>query len=230
MEHLPKHPDFEDAHPQEILRWALDLFGRGLVVVSSFQPTGIVTLHMLSQLTDKMPPVLTLDTELLFPETYDTMERIEDFFNIYLVQVTPALELTEQAKIYGEKLWETDPDTCCHWRKVVPLKGALAVYDAWTTGLRRDQSPSRANTPIVSWDARTDTVKIAPFATWTEEMIWTYIHAYKLPYNPLHDQNYPSIGCKTCTNPVSAGEDVRAGRWAKHNKTECGIHLPPAKN
>lgn len=224
MNKIIEHPDFESAHPQDILRWGWETFGDTMAVVTSFQPTGIATLHMLKQITKRMPPILTLDTGLLFEETYATIKAVEDYFGLYVVHATPTLELDEQAVRYGDKLWERDPDTCCHWRKVIPLKGALAVYNAWTTGVRRDQSPGRANTPIISWDERTDTFRICPFVNWTNEMIWTYIHAYNLPYNPLHDQNYPSIGCRTCTQPVANGQYSREGRWANYGKTECGIH------
>ncbi len=194
-------------------------------MVTSFQVTGIVTLHMLSQLGAAVD-VLTLDTGLLFPETYALIDELQARLGFNLIPVKPALTVEQQAEQYGEALWSRDPDACCRMRKVVPLKGALAGYEAWITGLRHDQSKTRRDLPAVSWDKRNETVKIAPFIEWTEEMIWTYIRAYDLPYNPLHDQGYPSIGCAPCTQAVTAdSDDLRAGRWANQSKTECGIHV-----
>lgn len=214
---------FENAHPQEILRWAVETYGDKLAVVTSFQATGIVTLHMLKEITDDFN-VLTLDTGLLFPETYQLIDDVESFFDIRVQRIKPEMTLPQQAKQEGSLLWETNPNQCCHIRKTVPLHQALSGYDAWLTGVRRDQSSTRANTPVISWDARNGLVKVCPFANWTEEMIWTYINAYELPYNKLHDRGYPSIGCYTCTK-VPAGDNLRGGRWSNQNKTECGIHI-----
>jgi phosphoadenosine phosphosulfate reductase len=136
------------------------------------------------------------------------------------------LSVAEQAAQYGEALWTRDPDSCCRMRKVVPLDKALVGYDAWVAGLRRDQSKSRSTIQqAISWDKRNEKVKISPLADWTEEMVWTYIHAYELPYNTLHDRGYLSIGCFPCTQAVEDGGDLRAGRWVNYVKTECGIHL-----
>lgn len=215
---------FEQAAPQDVLRWATQTYGDQLAVVTSFQPTGIVTLHMLAEIAPQTP-ILTLDTGLLFPETYALIDQVEARFKLRLTRIRPAQSVEQQAAAYGAALWTRDPDQCCNLRKVIPLADALTGYDAWITGLRRDQSATRANTPIVSWDARKGKVKISPLATWTERMIWTYIEAYDLPYNPLHDQHYPTIGCVPCTQPVDpASGDLRAGRWAGSAKTECGIH------
>ncbi len=217
----------EQSAPQDILRWALDRYGDGLAVVSSFQPTGIVTLHMLSEIAPRTP-VLTLDTGLLFPETYALMDALEARLNLNLIRVRPTQTVAQQAITHGDQLWERDPDACCNLRKVVPLGPALHPYSAWITGLRRDQSEGRAVTPIVSWDKRYKKVKLCPFATWTESMIWTYLEAYELPYNTLHDQGYTSIGCLTCTQaPAPDSIDMRSGRWANLSKTECGLHVVP---
>lgn len=215
---------FESASPQQILAWGFRHFGPQISLVTSFQPTGIVTLHMLQHIAPKMP-VITLDTGLLFPETYTLTDALERHFSLCLQRVTAAISLNEQAQAYGEKLWDHNPDLCCELRKVRPLNAALAPYAAWITGLRRDQSAHRAQTPIISWDARHEMLKLCPFANWTSDMIWAYIQAHDLPYNPLHDQAYPSIGCSPCTAPVTEG-DTRSGRWSAHAKTECGIHLP----
>lgn len=219
---------FESASPQQILRWAAEQFGDQLAVVTSFQPTGIVTLHMLADIAPNTP-VLTLDTGLLFQETYDLIEDMEQRFNLNLKRVTPELTVDEQATAHGDKLWQRDPNLCCHMRKTLPLRNALNGYAAWITGLRRDQSARRANTPIVQWDENYQIVKLCPFANWTEDMLWTYIHAYDLPYNELHNQGYPSIGCFHCTQPVLNGADPRSGRWVSHKKSECGIHVPQAE-
>lgn len=214
--------DFEHRYPQDVLRWATDTFGTKIAVVTSFQPTGIVTLHMLSEIAPRTP-VVTLETGLLFPETVALMDELERRFNLDLHRVRPAQTVDEQNRRHGDALWQRNPDKCCHLRKVIPLRQALQGYSAWFTGLRRDQSPRRANTQIIDVDTRYDKIRIAPLATWTERMIWDYIDAYDLPYNTLHDQNYASIGCEPCTQP-STGDDPRSGRWVNSGKIECGIH------
>jgi phosphoadenosine phosphosulfate reductase len=221
---------FETAYPQDILRWAAEAHGKKLAVVTSFQPTGIVTLHMLSEIAPDTP-VLTLDTGLLFPETYALMDELESRLGLNLIRVRAAQNVAQQEAAHGPNLWEREPDQCCNLRKTVPLDQALIGYTAWITGLRRDQSNGRRATPIVSWDTKYDKVKLSPFATWTEDMLWTYIHAHELPYNTLHEKNYPSIGCYPCTQPVAPDAvDKRAGRWSKHEKTECGIHVAALPN
>jgi phosphoadenosine phosphosulfate reductase len=215
---------FETLAPQDILKWAVGEFGLGLVSVTSFQPTGIVALHMLREIAPETP-VLTLDTGLLFPQTYNLMDELEERFELRLTRLQPALTLEQQEEQHGEGLWERDPNLCCAIRKTAPLDAVLGQYPAWITGLRRDQSEGRGATPIISWDRKHNNIKLAPLATWTESMVWTYIHAYELPYNTLHDQNYPSIGCYPCTHAVTVAGDKRSGRWVGHNKTECGIHV-----
>lgn len=217
----PYQTELDTAYPQDILKWAHEHYGDKLVVVTSFQITGIVTLHMLRQITDNVQ-VMTLDTGLLFPETYQLIDDVESALDITVQRIKPELSLPTQAREYGSLLWETNPNQCCNLRKTIPLRHALQPYDAWVTGLRRDQSPSRANTSVIDWDTRNDMLKVMPFATWTEDMLWTYLNAHDLPYNPLHDRGYPSIGCYTCT---LSGKG-RDGRWANSVKTECGIHVP----
>lgn len=218
---------FENAYPQEVLQWAVNTYGKCLATVTSFQPTGIVTMHMLSEIAPGMP-ILTLDTGLLFPETYNVMNELQARLNLNLIRIKPALSVQQQADVYGTALWESDPNQCCNLRKVVPLSKALVGYNAWVTGLRRDQSRQRANIPVVGWDSRNQRVKVSPLATWTEDMVWAYIHAHDLPYNELHDQGYPSIGCWPCTSAVAAENGyTRDGRWTNHNKIECGIHFSP---
>lgn len=216
---------FETMYPQEILQWVVEQYGCHMAVVTSFQPTGIVTLHMLHELGADID-VLTLDTGLLFPETYALMDQLEKRLNFKIIRVRPGQTVRQQAVAYGENLWETDPNLCCNLRKTIPLGKALSRYALWVTGLRRDQSDGRRGVPILAWDDKYNNVKLSPLASWTEEMVWGYIHAHDLPYNTLHDQSYPSIGCYPCTRPVEAGADKRAGRWVGQGKTECGIHLP----
>jgi phosphoadenosine phosphosulfate reductase len=216
--------EFEFVSPQEMLCWAWHAFGDRLAVVTSFQPTGIVTLHMLREIAPHAA-VLTLDTGLLFPETYQLIDQIEKEWQINLIRVRPAQTVEQQAQAYGDTLWKFNPDQCCHLRKTVPLGDSLAGFDAWITGLRRDQHNGRKATPLISWDKKYGKVKLSPLAAWTEEMVWTYIHAHELPYNSLHDLNYASIGCFPCTRAVEPGEDSRSGRWRGQAKTECGIHL-----
>ena len=217
---------FDGAPPSEILAWACDAFGDKLAIVTSFQLSGIVTLDMMSRIAPETP-VLTLDTGFLFPETVELMRALQSRYDLNLHIIKPRQTPKQQARDYGDRLWERNPDRCCHIRKTIPLRDALSGYAAWVTGLRRDQSPSRANTPVISRDSRTGLLKIAPFATWSEDQLWRYIRANDLPYNALHDIGYPSIGCWTCTRATKDSDDSRSGRWANSGKTECGIHLTP---
>lgn len=213
---------FEALAPQEILRKAVQMYP-DIVLVTSFQPTGIITLHMMQDIKPDIP-VLTLDTGAIFPQTETLITELTQRYNLNLIRVKPPLNFSQQADVYGDALWLTNPDLCCEVRKTQPLQQALQPYSAWLTGLRRDQSPTREATPVIAWDHKHNLMKLCPFATWTEEMVWTYIKAYDLPYNALHDQRYPSIGCMHCTQATPAGENSRAGRWVNSGKTECGIH------
>lgn len=217
-----------DATPDAILRWAAATFREQVAVITSFQPTGIVTVHMLKTISPNTP-IITIDTGRLFPETYQLIDEVEQRLGVRVRRIQPKLSAAQQDHIFGTDLPQRDPDLCCHLRKVVPLDNVLTEYAAWITGIRRDQASTRAATPVIGWDTRHERVKLAPFARWTEAMIWDYISQHRLPYNPLHDQGYPSIGCEPCTRPVSteaAHLDPRAGRWVGHDKTECGLHHP----
>ena len=145
-------------------------------------------------------------------------------------RIHSGISLPAQAVRHGDKLWESDPDTCCLMRKVIPQRQFLAKQDAWITGIRRDQTAFRANTGLVEWDYANKMVKLNPLAAWTSDQVWEYIKERDLPYNPLHDYGYPSIGCWTCTKAVEPGDDPRSGRWSGKSKTECGIHLPSVKD
>jgi phosphoadenosine phosphosulfate reductase len=172
-------------------------------------------------------PLFYLDTGFLFPDTYATRDRIIEQYRLQpgqVIQMKSLLTPEQQARQYGDSLWVSDPDRCCQLRKVEPLTRVLKGFDAWVTGIRRDQSPTRANAKMIEWDAKFGLVKVNPLARWTWADVWTYIKVYEVPYNPLHDQNYPSIGCTHCTAPVMPGEDPRAGRWKNFTKTECGLH------
>lgn len=215
----------EDAGPYDILSWASETFGERLAIVTSFQITGIAALHMMQRIAPRTP-ALTLDTGLLFPETHDLINQLEARFQLDLRRVKPRQTPRQQARDYGDRLWERNPDRCCHIRKTIPLRDALSGFEAWVAGLRRDQSAGRANTPLLSRDSRSGLVKIAPFANWREDQVWAYIQEHDLPYNKLHRAGYPSIGCWPCTRARVTKGDGRSGRWANRAKTECGIHIP----
>lgn len=215
--------DFESRSPREILEWALGAFGPGLVMATGFGISGVVLAHQLSRLTDD-PTVFYLETDLLFDETHELKEALAQQLGITFLSVHSGVSLEAQASAEGDALWDTNPDRCCFIRKVDPLRRFLADKTAWISGLRRDQSASRAGTRIVDWDAANGLVKLNPLAAWTREDVLQYIYLYGLPYNRLLDEGYTSVGCTPCTQPAANG-DPRAGRWAGFDKTECGIHL-----
>lgn len=213
---------FETADPRDIVDWAVDTFGNGLTVGASFGgASGMAILHMVS-LRRPDVHVFVLDTGYLFEETHETMRRSVVAMNLQNVHVfSPLLSHEEQARQHGSALWMRDPDACCEIRKVEPNRRAVAGKTAWISGLRRDQSEGRADTPIVSWAAKFGLLKINPLATWTEKETWAYLLEHHVPYNPLLDQGYTSIGCYNCTVP---GVQGRAGRWQGFAKDECGLH------
>ena len=193
-----------------------------LCLTCSWQKQSSVLVHMVSELGLPID-VVELDTHLFFRESYETRERLVERYGLELIQ-PEIITVAEQHKREGPNLWERDPDRCCHIRKVEPLIQALAPYDAWISGIRRDQSPSRAGTPKLAWSSRYGVWKIHPLADWDEKRVWAYITVNEIPYNPLHDVGYRSIGCIPCTRPTSPDEEERAGRWAGSDKLECGIH------
>ncbi|NBI30383.1 phosphoadenylyl-sulfate reductase [Chengkuizengella marina] len=215
--------EFEDKTPQELLKYAADTFP-SLTLASSFGAEDVVLVDMLFK-TNPEVDIFYLDTDFHFKETYETIEKIKERYKgIKLIRIQPELTPEEQGEKFGEKLWESSPDKCCDIRKVKPLTNILGKYDAWITGIRRDQAPTRANAKKVEYDNKFGLVKFNPLASWTSEDVWNYIHENDVIYNPLHDQNYPSIGCVYCTRQVQPGEDPRAGRWSDTSKTECGLH------
>jgi phosphoadenosine phosphosulfate reductase len=216
---------FEGAEPEEVLRWALDRYGEGITLACSFGDTsGIVLMDMIERLRPGTE-VFYLDTDYLFTETYELIERSKQrWANLEIVPVHAMMTPEAQAAEHGAALWERQPDLCCDIRKVQPLHGHLDSKAAWITGLRRDQASTRTDTPAVLWDAKFGLAKINPLVGWDEKQSWAYIFAHNLPYNPLHDQNYPTLGCTNCTVAVAPGDDPRSGRWAGTGKIECGLH------
>jgi phosphoadenosine phosphosulfate reductase len=205
---------FEEAHPLEILRWAGAEFGDGLVVTASFGDA--VLVHLVSRAIPDADVVL-LDTGYLFAETAWYAEHLREAYDVNLRVVRPLEGVAKD-------VWQTDTDACCAARKVEPMQRALAGKTAWVSGLRRDDSPSRATTPIVHRDLLRNVTKVNPMATWTDDDVDHYKAMELLPEHPLTSKGYPSIGCWPCTRRVAPGEDPRSGRWAGTNKTECGIH------
>jgi phosphoadenosine phosphosulfate reductase len=223
VEELADH--LNDHSAQEIIAEAVEHFGGRLAVSCSFGGASGMVLVDLALKADPNVSVVYVDTDFLFPETYATVKAVEQRYGIRALGFRSALSVAAQDKLYGPTLWESDPDLCCSIRKVEPMRAALSNFDAYLTGLRRDQAETRRETPIAQWDAKFGLVKINPLANWTEKEVWSYIMANDLPYNPLHDQNYPSIGCTNCTRAVMPGEDLRAGRWSGTGKIECGLHV-----
>lgn len=207
----------------EVLDWALHRFGGQIAMASGFGPEGMVLIDMAARLRQDVR-IFTLDTGLLFPQTYALMDEVERRYGIEIERVRPALSVEEQEREHGAALWVRTPDRCCYMRKVEPLRAKLAALEAWIAAIRRDQTPDRAHAHKIEWDTRFGLVKVNPLCEWTSEMVWDYIRENDLPYNPLHDEGYPSIGCEPCTKPVPEGADPRSGRWAGFAKTECGLH------
>ncbi|AMM07498.1 phosphoadenylyl-sulfate reductase [Streptomyces albidoflavus] len=213
--------ELEEAPALEIVRWAADTFGERFCVTSSMEDA--VVAHLASRVRPGVD-VVFLDTGYHFPETIGTRDAVEAVLDVNVLTLTPRQSVAEQDAEYGPKLHDRDPDLCCALRKVKPLEEGLAGYAAWATGLRRDESPTRANTPVVGWDARRRKVKVSPIARWTQDDVDAYVARYGVLTNPLLSDGYASVGCAPCTRRVAAGEDARAGRWAGTGKTECGLH------
>lgn len=212
----------------EILRWALERFPGRLAIGTSFGKDGLVVLDHLRALSPDLP-VLFLETGYHFPETLAFRDRLQALWGLNIVNLYPAQTVAEQDREYGEKLYARDPDLCCANRKVAPLRKALLGYDAWMTGVRRDQHAGRAAVPLVEWQELDPgvrgTFKINPLAGWSRAQVEEYLQEHQLPLHPLWEQGYASIGCAPCTRKLRAGESERAGRWEGTGKIECGIHL-----
>lgn len=213
--------ELEHAGAPDILRWAADTFGSRFCVTSSMEDA--VVAHLASRAFPGVR-VVFLDTGYHFPETIGTRDAVAAVLDVEVVTLTPRQSVAEQDAEHGPKLHDRDPDLCCALRKVQPLEEGLRGYDAWATGLRRDESPSRADTPVVAWDERRQKVKISPIARWSDTDVEAYVAEHGVLTNPLLTDGYASVGCAPCTRRVLPGEDARAGRWSGFNKTECGLH------
>jgi phosphoadenosine phosphosulfate reductase len=213
--------ELELAPAADIVRWAVHTFGRRFCVTSSMADA--VLAHIASRVAPGID-VVFLDTGYHFAETIGTRDAVAATLPVEVVTVRPGLTVAEQDARYGPDLWSRDPDRCCEMRKVAPLRRALSDYDAWATGLRREETRNRVITPVVGWDAAKGKVKVSPLARWTQADVDAYVAAHDVLVNPLVDEGYPSIGCRTCTSRVAPGEDARSGRWTGTVKTECGIH------
>jgi phosphoadenosine phosphosulfate reductase len=209
----------EGASAEDVLSYLVDRFHPRLYVACSFQKEASVIMDMLLRI-EPSARFFTLDTDLLFEETYETWRALEAKYDIS-IDVYRGLSLDEQKAKHGDALWARDPDACCGIRKVTPLKRALEDVDCWVAGLRREQAASRRGAKKIDWDLRHGLWKANPLADWTEREVWDHIFRHDVPYNELHDRGYPSIGCTHCTLPA---DDGRAGRWADADKTECGLH------
>ncbi len=206
------------------LQWAYDTYGDSIIYASSFGIEGIVLIDLISKVK-KDAEIVFLDTGVHFKETYEVIDAIKERFPDLRIHIKkPDLTLAEQAEKHGDELWKSQPNLCCQIRKIIPLRESLAPYDAWISGLRREQSESRANTNYFNKDEKFKKVKVCPLIHWSWKEVWRYVYKHDLPYNKLHDQGYPSIGCEPCTAPAYNVDDLRSGRWAGTQKVECGLH------
>ncbi|MGH4008222.1 MAG: phosphoadenylyl-sulfate reductase [Pseudonocardiaceae bacterium] len=213
--------ELESSPADEIVHWTVQTFGARFAVASSMQDA--VLVHLVSQVAPGVD-VLFLDTGYHFAETLGTRDAIAATYDVNLTTLAPQQTVAQQDVSYGPRLHDRDPDRCCGLRKVAPLDRALQRYDAWATGLRRVEAPTRSGAPVVAYDARRGKVRVAPMATWSDRDVEDYIAEHGILINPLLTAGYRSVGCAPCTRAVAAGENPRAGRWAGSVKTECGIH------
>lgn len=209
--------------PDEILAWAADRFPGRIGLATGFGVEGCLLISLIGRHAIPID-VFTLDTGLFFPETYALWRQLEVRYGLTIRAQRPRLSVEQQAADVANKLWAHDPDRCCHLRKVEPLKAAAQGLDAWVSAIRRDQTSDRADAAVLERDARYGIVKVNPLAHWSADDVREHVRLYDVPFNPLHEQGYPSIGCYPCTSRVAPGEDVRAGRWRTLPKTECGLH------
>ena len=214
----------EGRSPTEILQWSVANLGPRIAFATGFGAEGCVLVDLIARA--ELPiDIFTLDTGLLFDETYALWAALEKKYAITIRAVKPALTVDQQAVAEGPGLWERDPDRCCDQRKVKPLRAALAGFSAWVTAIRRDQTPERATAQVVEDDAKFGLKKINPLVAWTHDDVWGHLYANDVPFNPLHERGYPSIGCQPCTSQIVPGENLRAGRWRGAGKRECGLHV-----
>ena len=218
--------ELEGAGAEDILAWAAESFAPRVTFGTGFGVEGCILVHMIAE--RRLPiEIFTLDTGLLFAETIELWRKLEARYGIRVRAVRPAQTVEEQELHWGPQLWAREPNQCCHLRKVQPLRTALAGMDAWISAIRREQTPQRAAAPVVDRDERFGVVKVNPLVRWTTKDVWKFVFAHDVPYNLLHDNDYPSIGCWPCTTPVAEGEEPRSGRWRGLGKSECGLHVQP---
>ncbi|MFD2046518.1 phosphoadenylyl-sulfate reductase [Ornithinibacillus salinisoli] len=223
-DHVQEKLNHELKDFMDVIKWAYRVYKEKIIYSCSFGAEGIVLIDLISKVNPHAK-IVFLDTDLHFNETYSLIEKIKGKYpKLTIKMVKPQFSLAEQKEELGDKLWERNPNLCCQLRKINPLEKELSEADAWISGLRREQSISRRNTDYVNKDDKFKSVKICPLIHWTWNDVWDYIELNNLPYNKLHDENYPSIGCEMCTLPVIDGTDTRAGRWSNFNKNECGLH------
>ncbi|MDA1050426.1 MAG: phosphoadenylyl-sulfate reductase [Planctomycetota bacterium] len=218
-----KSQELEASSPQDILRWTVERFAPHFTMATAFGPEGMVMIHMLAEIAPDTP-IFNLETGYQFKETLELRERVKDRYGIEVEYKLPELTVEQYETLHGGPLYKTKPDQCCADRKIKLLHDAVVGQHAWASAIRRDQSPDRAKAAIVGWDKKFGLVKVSPLANWTKQDVWKLITDFKIPYNPLHDQGYVSIGCWPCTRATLFGEDDRAGRWSGFKKTECGLH------
>jgi phosphoadenosine phosphosulfate reductase len=218
--------DLATATPQDVLRWAVRHFHPRLMMATAFGAEGCCLIHMLAEI-EPATTVINLETGYQFPETLELRERIKDRYGIAVEYIYPELSVEEYEKEHGGPLYVHRPDQCCHDRKILPLRRAVERLRplAWVSAIRKDQTADRAVAGVVQWDPKFQLVKVNPLLNWTKKDVWKFVTDHDVPYNPLHDRNYPSIGCWPCTRAVQPGEDDRAGRWAGKVKKECGLHV-----
>jgi phosphoadenosine phosphosulfate reductase len=213
----------EAADPPEIIRWAVARFGGRLTMATAFGPEGCLIIHWLATIAPRTF-IFNLDTGYQFPETLALRDRIASRYGIEVSLERPETTVADYERLHGGPVYRADSNRCCGDRKIAVIERVLRRFDAWMSGIRRDQSPDRAAAPIVGWDHKFGVVKISPLANWTKAKVWDAILKENIPYNPLHDLGYVSIGCQPCTRSITSSEDERAGRWSGTGKTECGLH------
>lgn len=218
-----KSLELETASPQEVLRWTVERFAPHFTMATAFGPEGMTIIHMLAEIAPETP-IFNLETGYQFKETLELRERVKDRYGIEVEYKRPELTVEQYEALHNGPLYKTKPNQCCADRKIKLLHDSVVGMHAWASAIRRDQSPDRAKAPIVGWDKKFGLVKVSPLANSTKSDIWKMITDHDIPYNPLHDQGYTSVGCWPCTRAVMFGEDERAGRWSGFQKTECGLH------
>jgi phosphoadenosine phosphosulfate reductase len=214
----------ETQSPEQILSWAAETFSPRLSMSTALGLSGCLILSIIAKMKLNVD-IFNIDTGYQFPETLDVLARIQEKYGIEIRRETPETTVEEFERLHDGALHQIDSNRCCRERKIRVLERIAPRYTAWISGLRRDQGPTRTNTPVLGWDARFGLIKIAPLAFWTSKMVWQRIVNESIPYNVLFDQGYTSIGCLPCTRPTLPGESERAGRWSGQLKTECGLHL-----